>query len=187
MKALPLAVILIACTGLAQIGQQSKAKPKPEDAPSISKRKPIKVSDAPVTQQEAAQSIAIVEKAVKRVLKLKGGSTPLIKLGSSPVTRDAVVLEFKRLFEEAKPNFEIKPTMEPVDRARFTLKNPKAVEAAQILVAYGTVGPVAPLVSGSKAGMSVQEFGDALGFFLARIAELTHVPDAKWSPYLHGG
>jgi hypothetical protein len=31
----------------------------------------------------------------------------------------------------------------------------------------------------------VREFGDALGFLLLRLAELTHTPSSKWSPYMN--
>jgi hypothetical protein len=42
-------------------------------------------------------------------------------------------------------------------------------------------------VGPNKDTLTIEEFGDALGYFFARLADLTHTPSFEYSPYLGGG
>lgn len=61
------------------------------------------------------------------------------------------------------------------------------------MLAWGlipTVGPIT-VAAGSRPGAggeryTVEEIGDALGYFISRVAELTYTPTPKFTPYLMG-
>jgi hypothetical protein len=55
------------------------------------------------------------------------------------------------------------------------------------LIRGGYVGKVSPLATSTEDSMSLLHFGDAVGFFMSRAAEVTHLPSPKWSPNLGAG
>jgi hypothetical protein len=54
----------------------------------------------------------------------------------------------------------------------------------EMLVRMGAVAKIGPLATGPGNVLTVPEFGDAIGFFLARMAQMTHLPSSKWTPAL---
>lgn len=154
---------------------------------SLNKQPKVKphVSSTPVTQAEAYEMFQKVEKAFRAVNEVteKGPATKLTH-ANTPVTRDQTVIEMGRLFDLVRPKFTLKTTPVTFDPSVFTLHDKTAKIEANKLVGWGCIGRFAPMVAGEGSTMQVSPFGDAVGLFIARIAELTHVPSSRFSPYL---
>ena len=141
---------------------------------------------APVTQKEGDATLAEVEKALSALPGLKHIKPQTRKPSSTkPATRAYIILQMNRIFERAKPSFKFTPR-----KVRF---DPKVLvagaerSALEKLIAWGCVAKVGPLATGPKSTIGLKEFGDAMGFFVARISDLSHTPDPKYSPGMMGG
>jgi len=139
--------------------------------------------EAPVTQAEMFASVGKCETALCRVLQMP---VPKARTGSTkPATRLEMFKEFGRLFDEFKTKFKVTPRPVRIDPLAIEQRCPEEViTLATKLAKWGCVAPVGPLVVGPKDTLSIDEFGDALGFFFTRVAGLSHTPLIKWSPYL---
>jgi hypothetical protein len=40
------------------------------------------------------------------------------------------------------------------------------------------------LATGPTDSITVSDFGDAIGFFVSRVAQMSHMPNRKWTPWL---
>ena len=148
----------------------------------------IAVSNAPVTSAEAYTMFQKVEKALRAVNEITEVGTPsTIVPSSQPITRERTIIEMGRLYDLVKPKFTIRLRVVSFDPSVFTLKDKTARAEASKLVAAGCIGRYAQLVAGSGPTMQVGPFGDAVGLFISRIAEFTHVPSSRFSPYLKLG
>jgi len=170
------ALLLFACVANAQDGgPPQKAKP-------YMPRK-IVLSPEPVTRDEAKKVIDQVDAALVNVMpSVKKTASSLS--GSQPVTRAEVVSEFHRIFDAAKPEFKFTPRKISYDSSLLTLKDASAKTKLQSLIAWGCVDRVGPLATSGKDTLGVLEFGDAVGFLLARVAQLSHMPDPRFTPDL---
>jgi hypothetical protein len=166
-------LVLVGAIILAQ-GHEQKPLPKqPAESPSV-------------TVAEVAEVGAKVEHAIRKVI-LAGPPAPS---KASPTEarvaiRSEIVAEFYRLFSLAKPQFKYTPRPVRFDSALITISraDPNR-EALETLIRFGCVGRVGPLCTGTGDGLTPAEFGDALGYLVARISDLTHTPSARWSPYM---
>lgn len=141
---------------------------------------------APVSQAEVRATLVKIERALGSLpgMSIQPG---LVKGASKPASRAYIVLELSRLFNLAKPNFKFSPRKVRFDPRLIAAESKEARKAIELLVAWGCVSKAGPLASGAKTTIGLREFGDAVGFFVARIAELTHTPDFKYSPgMMHG-
>jgi hypothetical protein len=102
------------------------------------------------------------------------------------VTREEIVDEFMRDYQALRPQMKFTPNPSVVDPDRIKIA-PKEKPELVKLIKMGFVGRVAPLVTGPTDTMTVVTFGDAVGFFLDRMAQLTHMPSPKWTPMLGAG
>jgi hypothetical protein len=142
---------------------------------------------SPVTHSEVNATLAKVEKAL--------GTLPGMSIkprqrspGTQPAKRSYIILELNRIFESARPNFKFTPAKVKVNRAVLSANTKDgSMQALQRLIAWGCVGKVSALATGPKATIGLKDFGDAVGLFAARIAELTHSPDPKFSPGMMTG
>lgn len=119
--------------------------------------------------------------------KIVGAPKPVaVKLSDAPATRAQVLAEMERVFAECKPKFRMTPRPLKVYQDSIDKHNsdPKVRASLSKMVKWGCVSTVGPLVTGPGEGMTAREFGDALGFFMLRMIELTHQPDPKWTPDL---
>ncbi|HEY0865986.1 MAG TPA: hypothetical protein VGE01_01330 [Fimbriimonas sp.] len=175
----PIALFVLTATvaiTLAQEPRDSISKPKP--------RAPATVDLAtPVSQAEARAVFARASTVMKPVLGRNFG-TPSIPSATKPVTRGQVILELGRMFDAAKPAFKFTPVKVKYDPKRLTLTNPAQKTQAMRLIEFGAAAKLGPLVAGNRDSLTIKEFGDAVGFFIARMAELTHMPSRKWTPGL---
>jgi hypothetical protein len=145
--------------------------------------KPIKpISQGPVTEAEAAAAFARFEKVAQTVLKIQMQGPSLLASSPKLVSRERVVAAMGRIFDSSRRAFRYTPRRMKVDRAKIGLKQNRAL--GEKLVAWGFIARVSPIVAGPRDTVTIAEFGDALGLFAARLAELSHTPSMKWSPYL---
>lgn len=139
--------------------------------------------DLPVTQKEFDFVMRKFEDAICSTLRL-----PLMKRGipasaTSSATRAMVIERMDAIFEYSKGKFTNTPRPFEYDPKMFlipTSVQPKLVK----LVRYGCIGPVSVLATGPTDSISPEDFGDAVGLFLVRIADLTHTSSARFSPDL---
>ena len=161
-----------------------------QDKPALNHRKKTVVSvkaDAPVTGAEAVAVFAKAESVLRSVNHLNSQSKTVIPKVAAPVTRAQIVREMDRLYELGKPAFKI--TLPPVrfDSSALSMKDTASAAVLKKLVDRGCIARLGPLATSSKDTLTVAEFGDAIGFFLLRLSDLTHMPSTKWSPYLQSG
>lgn len=147
--------------------------------------------ESPVTRGELDAVLRKAEAALVGVLQLQTGlPKPIVSANQTPestkaATRAQTLAGLNRLFELAKPKFRFTPKPIFADTSRLTLPtDPNAKEVLLKLIRWGCVAPTGPLAAGKKDALMPEELGDALGWFLCRIAELTHSPDIEYSPYL---
>jgi hypothetical protein len=144
------------------------------------------LAKATLTVKDMTKAFARADAAMRKVLHLPASAPKAAaKAGDAPATREQVVLQMDRLFELARPSFKFTPKRIKYDPGMITIKRGRpARKAVEKLIAWEFVAKVGPLAANLKPTLTLGEFGEALGFFLARIADLTHLPSNKWSPYL---
>jgi len=148
-------------------------------------RAPIATSAAPVSEAEADATFQHVADLFKAILHINVTNSHA-KSSTALVTKAEVVAEMTRFYKAAQPAFTLTPKLVKVDLPRVTIDKPSEKANLIMLIERGCVGNYGPLATGKTNSLSVQEFGDAVGYFLCRIAECTHTPSTKWTPYLHG-
>lgn len=141
---------------------------------------------APVSQAEAGAIFVKANLAIKTVLGLKT-APPVFAPGSGIATREQVLKQFAALYDYTQAKFKFTATKRPSVPGVISFKDPQTKQLAIRLETLGFVDRYGPLVTAKSDGMSTQEFGDALGYFLARLAELSHLPSSRFSPYLMPG
>jgi hypothetical protein len=159
---------------------------EPKTGLTRSTPKKVAADTAPVSRAEAKRVLQRAEKVLVEALGVSKGAASKLGSGSKPITREETVTEFRRLYDMVQP--AVKLTPRPV---RFTESRLKMTGSARkdlaMLVRMGAVAPYGPVSTGPKSTLSVAEFGDALGFFLARVSEITHMPSRRWTPSLQDG
>lgn len=143
-------------------------------------------SPAPVTGREARAAFQRATKLITQTLGLST-ATPTFKGSSNVASREQIVASLAELYRVIEPKIVVTPPPTRFDPAVITLKNQARIDA-ETLIKLGFVDRVGPLVAGKSPGLTPREFGDALGYFLARVADVTHTPSSKYSPALmHSG
>lgn len=149
-----------------QAGDRPKYKPRP---------KPKVAAAAPVTHAEARAVLARVQLVADRTLRVPAapfaGGLPS---DNKPVSGEDLVAELRRLTLRYEPYF------------RLTAPVPKGATAEQRFAIYRMFSPTGPLALGAKT-LAPAVFGDAAGYFLIRIADMTHTPRKEYSPAIMGG
>ncbi|MBL8049481.1 MAG: hypothetical protein JNJ45_12450 [Chthonomonas sp.] len=145
------------------------------------------VAGAPqfVTRAEASMVFAKMATMVKQASNVQGAvAFDRVKEPKKPITRSEVVHAYYLLYMKAKPGFRLTPVMTKFDPKLISGLDEAVKGEAKILAQWGFIGPVGPLVTDMKPQVSVQVFGDSVGLFLSRLADLTHTPSSKYSPNL---
>lgn len=138
---------------------------------------------APLRHDAMTEVMNRVDKAVRVVLKVEGAA--LNRTGQArPATRAEMVAEFDRIMTIARPRFRGRPIRQVVDQPLIDNRNPSPETRAQLkrLIEWGFVGPVSPLATDPTQTLTPQQFGDALGYFMSRLADVTHTYDPRFSP-----
>lgn len=155
---------------------------------SKTKAQPIKVDAGHVTLPELYATIERLELGVRRVV-LSSAQAPVSRkdVPNRVAKRTEITAEFWRLFQLAKPHFKFTPKAVAYRQNLLSIPatDPQR-KALETMIRFGFIGKVAPLATSSAPSLSIPEYGDALGYFIARMSDLTHTPSAKWSPYMFG-
>ena len=138
----------------------------------------------PVTAREASSALRRMTGLFERVNGSKLGTVGIVP-ADRPATRTEIVLELDRIFRSASPNFRFTPAPTKYDPALFRIDASQRPALAR-LVTVGCVAKIGPLAVGPTSGLTPKEFGDALGMFMARLAQMSHLPSPKWTPMLQG-
>lgn len=144
---------------------------------------PLVGHSEPVTQRAALTAAHRLENAARMVLRLE--PVPAVAPSATmPATRDQLVAELHRMWQGFRPVFRGRPTTIPFRNLgveRCTLKG-EAREQALELLDWGFLAPVGPLMTDTDAYLEPEQFGECLGYFMIRLADLTHPWDAEFSP-----
>jgi hypothetical protein len=171
------------CVGIVALATIGGAQQEPKDGLTRKAPKKVAATSAPVTQAEAKTAFTKAERVLRAALNLPAkGSSPLTA-GPRPVTRAQVVGEFNRLYKMVLPSAKLTPRPVKFDQARLRMTGASRADLVK-LVRLGAIAPIGPVAAGRKDSLTVAEFGDALGYFLVRMAEITHMPSRKWTPAL---
>mgnify|MGYP001771091022 CR=1 FL=1 len=81
--------------------------------------------------------------------------------------------ELMKLALRYEPKFRVVPPI------------PAKSDLASKLRTYRIFSPTGPIALGAKT-LNPAEFGDAIGYFLVRMADLTHTPRKAYSPSIMG-
>lgn len=129
-------------------------------------------SEAPVTRAEARRTLERLRDVADRALRLRSEPEAIaLPNDAKPVTAVETVAVLRRLMRRYEPAFRVTPPLR---------------SGADAFVAYRMIAPRGPLAIGRKT-LRPSEFGDAAGYFLVRLADLTHTPMREYSPALMGG
>ena len=132
---------------------------------------PPKASAAPVTRAEARAVFVRLAKTADRAIPRKGARaaySPAVG-ASGDLTSADVRAELGRLTDRYAPDFRLVPV------AVSGLTGERRVKALRM---WSPNGPI----SLSKPTLTVAQFGDAVGYFLVRLGDLTHTPSHRYSP-----
>lgn len=140
----------------------------------------------PVTRAEVSATLVKTEGIFRTVLKLPA-KTILASTDKALATRAQIIDGFYALYTVAKPKFTMSLPAVPYEPKRLAadIKGETRIRLEK-LIKEGFVAPYGPLATSPGAGLSVAEYGDALGQVIARTMERTHLPSTAWSPYLQG-
>lgn len=138
-----------------------------------------------VTRGEFYVTLNKLTSATDSVLGLprKSGAKP--DRADALITRAEMASALKETFDHFRPKFKVAPRPYQVVSKALTDKNePAAQKDLELLIKWGFVAPVGPLVVGPGPNLSPKQAGDALGYFFSQMSVLTHRADAKWTPRL---
>lgn len=139
---------------------------------------------APLRHDSMLDVMNRVDRTVQVVLKLEDPRAGRRVGAARPATRAEMVAEFDRIMTMARPRFRGRPIRQVVDQPLIDSRNPSPETRAQLkrLIEWGFVGPVSPLATDPSQTLTPQQFGDALGYFMSRLADVTHTYDPRFSP-----
>lgn len=149
------------------------------------KKRNVAPANGAVTQTEVALTMRRVETTFFRLTRLNK-SLPPMTASANAAQRGEILTRMVRLVDELKGEFKFTPKRIPYNASTFTVKSPARAQVER-LVSWGFVAKTSPLVTGTKETLTTAEFGDAVGLYITRLADLTHTPSSKWSPYMSGG
>jgi len=145
----------------------------------------VKTTDAPVSQSEARTVFVKVEDLMRKSLDLPSVKPAVgIPQGSAAVKRSQVVAEFARIYQIVRPKVKFTPRNTAFDANVVKLTDAKQKANLLALIKMGAVARIGPLSVGPTDNLTVPQFGDAVGFFISRMAFMTHLPSADWSAAL---
>jgi len=153
--------------------------------PQVGVKKPAPPVTKPVAEPIVTKALAHkfftkAETVMRKIFKTSGKASPTIKPGSAPLTRAEFITELDRLRKVVAPFVKSTPVPVAYDASRLATKDPKLAS----LVKGGYVAKISPLATMKSDKFTASQFGDTLGFFLARVAETTYTPSSKWTPIL---
>lgn len=148
---------------LLVIGQQA-------EKPTYSVRQaPAVKSSAPVTRAEGRAVFLQLQRVSDRALGgSRGKGEPAFAGSKEPLTAALSLAEFDRLVNRYRSDFKRMPSGLGAKPGAKTLR---------------MVSPTGAVGIGKKT-LTTRELGDAIGYFIVRLADLTHTPSHRFSPNL---
>jgi hypothetical protein len=156
--------------------------PRDPDGPAPRSRV-VRFDEKPVTRSEAARAFRTVARSLAEALSVRPATISLAT-APGPVGKGETLTALSALVKSAAPAFRLTLPPATTSPKRWTLKTPAERALLQTLVKGGYVANIGPLATGKRVTLTTREFGDALGFALARIAEAANLPSTKWTPAL---
>lgn len=139
----------------------------------------------PVTQGEVRGTLLQTEKHFRTVLKMPPPKPSGKMLGDgAPTSRTFIIERFDAMVEMFRPKFKIRPRPLRFDEKRLAKLPDRVRKKLVALIRGGFIAPLGPLATAKDESVSLSDYGDALGFLITRLAEVTHMPSPKFSPYL---
>jgi len=138
-----------------------------------------------VTNPEAQATFKRIAGLLTSVLHLNLPHSAPAMPAKGLVSKSDIIRQFSWLVQVARPAFVVTPGPVRVDAKRLVMQDASLKPAMQKLVAGGFVPNYGVMATSKSANMSIADFGETVGFFLARLVEYTHTPSSKWTPYLH--
>ena len=146
---------------------------------------PPPTDPTPVTDSEGRDVFARMQSLFRAVLPHTGEGAVTVPDDGKPLLRQQALRELARLYAFAEPSFKVTPP--PVQIVTGVVKMQGADrDAAFKLIKAGALANYGRIVTGPADTLTTQELGDAVGFFLARIAQMSHMPSSKFTPELQG-
>lgn len=103
--------------------------------------------------------------------------------GSQEVRREQMVAVLADWARRVEPRLRAKIRAERMSAEAISEGLSKEAQAdAESLIKAGFAAPVGPMIVGPDAGLSPEEFGDALGYFAARLEDLSALNDPEYTP-----
>jgi hypothetical protein len=143
-------------------------------------------TEPPVSRAEASAVFQKAERVMKAVLRYTE-KVPPFPTTSGTATRAEILKHFLAIYRALTSKFKFTPPGQKPLLAIMSIKDPDSKKAAERLESLGFMDRYGPLATSKNEGLLPGEFGDAVGFFIARVAELSHTPSAKFSPFLMRG
>ncbi len=174
--------------GVNAVGQEESPTPRPtHPAPPRVERQLPPESTVPVTQSEAKEVFKkVVAHLPSLTSKALNAGPDAIPATSKPVTRQEVLAEFDRIYAASKPAFKFTPRPLWYDPSVLALKDRASRKILDHLIHDGFVARVGTIATAKVDTLTPAEFGDSVGYFVARLADLVHMPDTKFTPILEG-
>lgn len=152
------------------------------------KKRPVQASGTSVvTQAECSAAFAKFEPILFRLAGVSG-VLPRMQSSAAPAKRVDIVARMDRIFELVRPKFKFTPRKLRFDAKILGLPvgSPQR-PALEKLIKWSCIDRAGSLATSKTESITIGDFGDALGLFIARIADVTHRPDKRFSPYLGAG
>lgn len=175
IRALCVALLFVSSVAVAQEGK-------------LGQKKQVDAANLAVNQGEVAFNILRFERAIRKVTGIGGqAKTMVVSDPKKSAGRTMILAQLARMFELSQPTFKFTPRMIQYQKEVITIPASHPQRASvEKLIAWGALNRVSPLITSKKDTVTLEEFGQALGTLAARIADLTHTPSSRWSPYLGG-
>jgi hypothetical protein len=142
--------------------------------------------EPPVTKAEAAATFTRAQQMIKEVLRLKKDLAAFPK-GPGVATRAQIIQQLHSIVTAVEPRFKVTLPKVKAESRFLSFADPTSKKLAERLEVLGFVDRYGPLATSKDEGLEPRQFGEALGFFLSRLAEYTHTPSTQFSPYLMPG
>lgn len=145
-------------------------------------------NDQPVTTAEALAVFKEVDRIAVKVLHAKEPTKFQAEPSDLSANRALIIRLMYSLFDRHRESFKFIPRLRRVEK-KLLATGLDAIAYSQLteMMQFGFIAAGSSLASKRQDEFSIEEFGVSVGIFLSRLADLTHTPDRKWSPYLQRG
>lgn len=177
MKSLSLLVVPVLLLAVPVGAQEhSGLKSSKVDATQI-------VDRGPVTCAEASKVFAELQKSC--AVSVGATNLPAFKFPESTerATRTQLIAAFDQLERRFEPFYTLKPRTQYCNLSAIKLQGDGRTQAVR-LIKLGFLEPVAPLITGPEDTLGLVAFSEAVGAYIARFSDMTHLPATQWSPDL---